>query len=183
MITDQQCIDITRCWIEKVVIGQNFCPFARYVFINELIEFSVKRPGSPLSALEQLTDALAKLQSTPSIETTLIIYPDFAAAWDEYLDYYDLAQRLLTEFNYEGVFQLASFHPDYCFQDATSDDAANYTNRSPFPILHILREASLTQQIEQYPDVDAIPDNNIKRARSIGADQLRLLLKQCTGSD
>ena len=179
MATDQQCIDSTRCWIENVVIAQNFCPFAHFVYVNELIEFSVNKPGSMKAALEQLAQSLENLQSNSSVETSLLIFPEFVSAWEDYLDFLELAQSLLKQLGYEGIFQLASFHPDYCFEGESTDDAANYTNRSPFPMLHILREASLSEQIEHYPDAQQIPENNIVHARTMGADSLRSLLKNC----
>ena len=90
----------------------------------------------------------------------------------------ELAERLLAQLGYEGVYQIASFHPDYCFADADNDDAANFTNRSPYPMLHLLREASLSMAIDNYPDIDAIPQRNVEKARVLGADYFRALLEK-----
>jgi hypothetical protein len=168
----------TRQWLETVVIGLNFCPFAKRELRRNAIRFTESPSHRVEKVLEQLVAECEFLDKHPDAETTLLILP---AGFEEFLDYLDLlelAERLLAELGYEGVYQIASFHPDYCFADADHEDAANFTNRSPYPMLHLLREASLDAAIDNHPDIDAIPQSNIDKARMLGADYFRALLEK-----
>ena len=109
----------------------------------------------------------------------MLIYANAFADFDEYLDFVSLAQGLLEAQNYEGVYQLASFHPNYCFEGATEDDAANYTNRSPYPMLHLLRESSLENALRNYPNPEMIPANNIQLLRQLGLEKMQTTLEAC----
>lgn len=167
----------TRQWLETVVIGLNFCPFAKRELRRNTIRFTESPSPRVEEVLEQLVSECTLLDNHPETETTLLILPN---GFDEFLDYLDmleLAERLLAKLGYEGVYQIASFHPDYCFADAEKEDAANFTNRSPYPMLHLLREASLEKVIDDYPDTDMIPQANIEKARLLGADYFRALLE------
>ena len=108
-----------------------------------------------------------------------LILPDVCADFDDFLDLLGIAEDLLAEQGYEGVYQLASFHPDYCFADQNENDPANYTNRSPYPTLHLLREASLERVLGEDADPDLIPQRNIDFARRQGLDRMRALLAAC----
>lgn len=163
----------TRQWIENVVVGLNFCPFAKRELRRDAVRFTVCGNGGTADALQRLIDECGHLDAHPETETTLLILPEGFADFLDYLDLAELAEDLLAEQGYEGVYQVASFHPDYCFADAGPDDAANYTNRSPYPMLHLLREASLDTAIDNYPDIDSIPENNMEKARTLGADFFR----------
>ena len=101
----------------------------------------------------------------PDVETVIVIYPTGLESFFDYLDFLETANELLIEEGYEGTYQLASFHPDYCFDEVKQDDPSNYTNRSPYPILHILREASLERVLQSYKEPESIPENNINLAR------------------
>jgi hypothetical protein len=169
-------IEQTRQWLDAVVVGLNFCPFAKRELRRNAVRFAVNGSGDMGDALQQLILECGILDAQPETETTLLILPEGYAEFLDYLDLVGLAEDLLAEQGYEGIYQVASFHPDYCFADAEADDAANYTNRSPFPMLHLLREASLDTAIDNYPDIDSIPDNNMKKALALGADFFRKLL-------
>jgi hypothetical protein len=169
-------IEKTRQWLEEVVIGLNFCPFAKRELRRDAVRFTVNASGDMGDALQQLIVECGFLDANPDTETTLLILPTGYAEFLDYLDLAGLAEDLLAEQGYEGVYQVASFHPDYCFADAEPDDAANYTNRSPYPMLHLLREASLDTAIDNYPDIDSIPANNMKKARALGAGYFRDLM-------
>ena len=126
--------------------------------------------------LNALADELDVLVNDPDIETTLLIHPSVLQDFYDYNQFLDLVDGLLKELELEGVFQVASFHPDYQFGGTDLDDAENYTNRAPYPLLHIIREASLEHVIGQYPDVDAIPERNVALMNEMGVNKLQLLL-------
>jgi hypothetical protein len=176
---DAPFIESTRCWIEKVVIGENFCPFARRVMEQDAIRFTVCHEADPVEALQTLIAEIRQLDARPELETGLLILPQGFADFDAYLDLVALAEQLLVEQGYEGVYQLASFHPEYRFADSEAVDAADYTNRSPWPMLHLLREASLERALADYPDPEGIPQRNIQHARARGVAVLRALRDDC----
>lgn len=164
----------TQAWIHKVVVGLNFCPFAQRVFRQDSIHYEVRKTCSKavfLAECERLDDA-------PEISTSFLI---LTSEWtfEDYLDLVNQAQDWLEEADYEGVYQLASFHPDYCFAGSELDDAANYTNRSPFPMLHLLREQAVSDALEIYPDAEAIPEKNIVCAQEHGLQFMQDLLQSC----
>jgi hypothetical protein len=169
----------TKKWLENVVIAHNICPFAKRVFDNDGIHFHVENSTDVETCLENLLDECARLDEDEAIETTLLIYAEAFADFDEYLDFLEVAQDLLEMEDYEGVYQLASFHPRYCFDGSTENDAANYTNRSPYPMLHLLRESSLEQALATYPNPEMIPENNIKLTRELGLEKMRTTLAAC----
>jgi hypothetical protein len=161
-------IEKSQQWIETIVIGLNFCPFAKRELRKNAVRFVLSDNTDQYAAMIQLIDECKYLDQHPEIETTLLILPNGFTDFHAYLDLHALAEDVLVEHAYEGIYQVASFHPDYCFADTDIDDAANYTNRSPFPMLHLLREASLDRAIDNYPDVQAIPTHNIEKARDLG---------------
>ncbi|MCK4834353.1 MAG: DUF1415 domain-containing protein [Gammaproteobacteria bacterium] len=173
-------IQKTKNWVEEIVIGLNLCPFASQPFQDDAIEYVVCIGDSLENHLRQLADDMARLDSNTDIETSLLIYPDAYQGFDNYLDMLDLANQLLEELNYIGSYQIASFHPDYRFEGSTEDDASNFSNRSPFPMLHLIRENRLEKAIANYPNVDQVPENNIKKLRDIGYQEMQDKLKKIT---
>ena len=171
----------TRCWLENVVLKHNLCPFAHKPFKAGQIRLTVTDSARPEFLLEDLQQELELLRSTPveQIETTLLIHPNTLENFLDYNDFLDIVEHLLSEEGYEGEFQVASFHPEYQFADTEADDAENYTNRSPWPMLHLIREASLEQAIAHYPDVDNIPERNIQTMNKLGTAQHQSVLAQC----
>lgn len=170
----------TRQWVETVVIGYQFCPFAHKVFDAETIHYQVVKDQQLELSLQALIAECQKLDNSTMIETTLIIYPQGYADFEYFLELLALATDLLVAQGYEGVYQLASFHPQYQFSDADIDDPANYTNRSPYPMLHILREASIEQASLDFPDADSIPQKNIQCARKYGKKHMAKALAKCS---
>jgi hypothetical protein len=166
-------IEQTQQWIESVVVGLNFCPFAKRELRKNAVRFVVNENSDRQQILENLITECEFLDANSETETTLLILPNGFEDFLSYLDLTELAEDLLAEQGYEGVYQVASFHPDYCFADTDSADAANFTNRSPYPMLHLLREASLDIAIDNYPDIDSIPENNMQKARSLGVQYFR----------
>lgn len=158
----------TKAWLEEIIIGLNFCPFAKKEFVTNTIDYQVCDAVKIVDALEFMIKACEQLTQKPAIETSLIIFKQGFVNFEQYLDLLDYANDLLADCGYEGVYQVASFHPQYCFEGENIDDAANYTNRSPYPMLHLLREDSLEKVLSIYPNPENIPENNINIARNKG---------------
>jgi uncharacterized protein len=168
-----------RQWVATVVVGLNLCPFAGRELENGRVRFVVTDASREKQLSEALRAELALLDRDPSVETTLLIHPHALKLFHDYNEYLGEADRLLADEGWEGVYQIASFHPDYQFADTEPDDVENSTNRSPYPMLHLLREASLDVAIDGYPDVAQIPARNIALMKRLGPEKLRALLAAC----
>ncbi len=167
-----------RDWLESVVIELNLCPFAQRELINDRVHFAATDATTEVQLLQALEAELERLCSSDAIETTLLIHPNVLADFADYNQFLELADGLLVQMELDGVFQIASFHPDYQFADTHPDDAENFTNRSPYPLLHILREESLARAIEHTADVDQIPIRNIQKMNDLGLEKLKLLFRR-----
>lgn len=178
-MNNDEIIAQTRKWIVDVVIGCNFCPFANRVIIKKAIEYSILQEGNTEKVLTAITNMVEQLESDHSIETSLLILPDNFEDFDDYLDLVEEIEEKIIEPKYEGVFQIASFHPDYLFAESDENDPANYTNRSPYPMIHILREAGLEAAIASYPGTEKIPDHNIAYTRQKGMEEMKRLRELC----
>lgn len=179
---DDTVIQQTRNWVDSVIIQHNFCPFAAREFTNDRIHYQVIRDTAIESCLEQLIDSCIQLDAQQDIETTLVIYPDTFKDFESFLGFVAISEQLLIEQAYEGVYQLASFHPDYCFDGSHQDDAANFTNRSLYPMLHILREESIERALESCPEPELIPQRNVQYARTMGITAMQAALDKCRHS-
>ena len=166
-----------RQWLETVVIGLNLCPFAARPFREGRVRVRIAEARSEIDLLTELQLALTELDETPveKLETTLIAIPNLLADFADYNDFLDQVDALLDEFEWSGQYQVASFHPHYQFADTHRNDISNFTNRSPLPLLHLLREDSVEAAIDSHPDVDGIPRANIRRLRELSAEQRRAL--------
>lgn len=171
-----------RRWVESVVVDLDLCPFAKRELTKNRVRFAMTGADNEERLLVALNTELELLNSDPSIETTLLIHPNVLQDFYDYNQFLEFADALLVELNLVGVYQVASFHPDYQFSGTNPDDAENYTNRSPYPLLHIIREASLALAIANYPDVDQVPARNIELMNRLGAEKLRGLLAASFGS-
>ncbi|TLU66349.1 DUF1415 domain-containing protein [Thalassotalea litorea] len=167
-MNEKLIVEQCQKWVNDLVVGLNFCPFAKKEVINNTVRYQVGQDLDDEKALTLLAEELQYLQNHPDVETTLVILADGYAFFDDYLDLLDLAQQWLKMTKLEGVFQIASFHPDYCFADTSAEDVSNYTNRAPWPILHILREESMTRAVSAHPDPEAIPERNIELCEQKG---------------
>jgi len=171
-------IEQTKKWISEIVIGCNFCPFARPVFTRNQIRYSVTNEKEDPSILEQFLLECRLLDKDPGISTSLLIIPHYG---DSFLQFWDLvlaAESMLEEEDYEGIYQVASFHPNYQFEGEDPDDPSNYTNRSPFAMLHLLREEELENVLEEFPNPEEIPLRNIEYARKKGTAFFKTVLKK-----
>lgn len=174
--------DSVRRWLETVVIDLNLCPFAKRELIKNRIRFTVTEANNEALLLESLQTELELLNDSADIETTLLIHPHVLQDFYDYNDFLNLADECLVIMQLDGIYQIASFHPDYQFSDTAVDDVENYSNRSPYPMLHILREDSLEQAITSHPDTLQIPEDNIARLQALGLPKIQALLNSCLPS-
>lgn len=162
-------------WLEQVVIGLNLCPFAAKPQRKQQVRLHVSRARTEQQLLTDLQAELLLLDATVAdkIETTLLIIPHMLAYFEEYNQFIGRADALLRQFDWQGHYQIASFHPHYRFAGSRSDAAENLTNCSPYPILHILREASIEKVLQNYPAPEKIPERNINRIRRLTLSEKR----------
>ena len=179
MKTTEEIIEQTKKWIKDVVIGCNFCPFAAREVKQNSIHYQVEKSVDKAECLQTFFNECLRLDEKDTIVTTLLIFPNAFQQFDDYLDLLADAEALLEENDYEGIYQVASFHPQYIFGDAPVNDAANYTNRSIYPMLHLLREEQIDQALERYPSPEKIPGNNINFAREKGVQYMKMLRDAC----
>ena len=181
----QYIINTTQEWVEKFVIGLNLCPFARHPFRTNKIRYIVFDGDNAEKLTEHLVMEINRLlETSPSVlETTLIILPNMLNDFDEYLDYLEVSEFVLTELDLEESVQVASFHPDYQFDGTAPTDVENFTNRSPFPMLHLLREDSIDRAIEAFPEVGDIPGKNIETMNNLGFLHVKRMFDALTGEN
>ena len=175
--TPQDIHAATKHWLEKAVIGLNLCPFAKAVYIRDQIRYVVSEAETPEAlAADLLAELQALVAADPGeIDTTLLIHPYVLDDFLDYNDFLDVADAAIAELGLEGVIQIASFHPEYQFEGTEPDDVENYTNRSPYPILQLLREASVERAVETIPDAAEIYEKNIETMRRLGIEGWRRL--------
>jgi hypothetical protein len=159
-------------WVEKAVIGLNLCPFAKAVHVKRQIRYVVCDADTPEALLEKLMEELEYLaEADPEkVDTTIIVHPNVLADFEDYNEFLDVADAALEDMDLDGILQVASFHPDYQFADTHKNDIENYTNRSPYPSLHLLREDSVERAVEAFPEAADIFEKNIDTLRTLGHD-------------
>jgi len=169
-MSDEDVIAATRQWIEKAVIGLNLCPFAKAVYVKNQVRYVVSRAPHLDGLLEDLDRELDFLAAADpeEIDTTLLIHPTLLPDFLDFNDFLQLAEAAVDEHGLEGVIQLASFHPQFQFADTAPDDIGNYTNRAPFPTLHLLREASIERAVAAFPEAETIYQRNIETLKALG---------------
>jgi len=180
---DQRIIAQTKEWVNTVIVAHNYCPFAKREVDKGSVRYQIIHETEFNSLLKSVIQECVWLDQNADTETTLIIFPSNLENFNAFLDCLVLAEELLVSQDYEGVYQIASFHPNYCFQGAEENDAANYTNRSPYPMFHLIRETSAQRAIENHPDAESIPERNVEYAREQGLDKMKSLLKHCIDLD
>lgn len=166
----EQVIAATRAWVDKAVIGLNLCPFAKSVQVKGQIRYVVSAADTPEQLAEELARELLLLRAAApeEIDTTLLVHPGVLTDFYDYNDFLGLADAILAELDLEGELQIASFHPDYQFAGTAPDAIENYTNRSPYPTLHLIREASLDKAVSAFPDAAGIFEKNMETMRRLG---------------
>lgn len=179
-VTDMEIVlQRTRSWLEEAVIGLNLCPFAKAVHRKGQIRMVVTDAQDTGALSDVLTTELKILQATEpaSIDTTLLVHPEVLSDFFEYNAFLLKADRLLDKLSLRGIVQIASFHPDYAFAECTTDAIENYTNRSPYPMLHLLREDSIAKAVNTFPQSHEIYERNIVTLRKLGRDGWDVLAK------
>lgn len=173
--TDAQIVEAVRHWLSRAVIGLNLCPFAKSVYVKEQVRYVVSPAMGAEDLLEELEGELRGLADADpaQTDTTLLIVPHALADFLTYNDFLYFAERLLRSLRLAGTLQIASFHPDYQFEGTEPDDIENYTNRAPYPILHLLREDSIARAAEAFPDAADIYERNQATMRRLGVDGYR----------
>lgn len=168
-IKDDAVIAQTKLWLEKAVIGLNLCPFAKGVHIKDQIRYFVSHATTTEELIKDLMAELEVLAEVnpEKIDTTLLIHPFVMQDFLDYNDFLEVADATLEELDLDGILQVASFHPQYQFEDAAPDDIDNYTNRSPFPTLHLLREESIDKAVEAFPEAEQIYEKNMQDRKSV----------------
>jgi hypothetical protein len=176
-------IAATQHWLTRAVIGLNLCPFAKAVHVKNQIRYAVSEAHDVEGVLTDLEAELQQLQAADPqrIDTTLVIFPRALADFVEFNDCVFFAERLVAQMGLEGILQVASFHPHYQFEGSDTDDIENYTNRAPYPILHLLRESSITRAVDAYPDAAGIYERNMETLRRLSHDGWRKLMSETSG--
>jgi hypothetical protein len=180
---DASYLAATTCWLERAVIGLNLCPFARAPHVQGKLRLRVSHARDNDALLDDLCGELQSLHalSPDECETGLLIHPFVLNDFLDYNDFLDVADAAVRTLGLEGAWQVASFHPDYQFADSTPDAIENFSNRSPFPTLHLLRESSIERAMEQMSDTDAIYRRNIETLQKLGNDGWQALWRDDTG--
>ena len=181
MPATQTMIEETQCWVKALVIDHNLCPFAHKDYAQNRIHYAVMAKNNDNAYYDSVVNEVERLIATPSISTSLLIWPA-AESFEGFLSLVGMAEQILISHGWQHEFQLAHFHPNYCFAEAQADDPANYTNRSPYPMLHFLRTDDMARVLSKYPNPENIPARNIEHARTLGTDQLIQILNSCKKS-
>lgn len=175
----EHIIKPVKKWVETLVVGLNLCPFAKREVLAGKVRFTVSEEKTEEQLLIDLQAELDLLEHEPDIETTLLIVPEVLQNFYDFNQFLDDVDGLLVEMSLDGVYQVASFHPDYQFGGTEPDDVENYTNRSPYPILHLIREESLERAVASHPNPAGIPERNIALMDSQGPEKMQALLRAC----
>lgn len=176
-ITSQEIIERTKVWLECAVIGLNLCPFAKSVFVKKQVRYALTAASSADELLSELEHELTLLVHTApeKLDTTLLIHPQVMTDFLDYHFFLSEVDALIRNLDMEGIFQIASLHPHYEFTGSEPDEIANYTNRSPYPTLHLLRESSIDRAVAAFPDAADIFERNIQTMERIGHEGWRKL--------
>ncbi len=175
---EPRVIEETRAWLTKIVIGLELCPFAKAVHVKGQIRYRVSRAETPEALLEELIAELGYLRDADpeAVDTTLLVHPHALADFLEYNDFLSVVEVTLEELEFDGVLQVASFHPDYQYEGNERHDPANCVTRSPYPMLHLLREASVDRAVAAFPDASEIVNKNVSTLRALGLDGFQRLI-------
>jgi len=177
---DEAVIAAMREWIEKAVIGLNLCPFAKAVYVKDQVRYVVSSARHLDGLLEDLDRELDFLAAADpdEIDTTLLIHPTLLLDFLDFNDFMQLAEAAVDEHDLDGVIQIASFHPHFQFEGTAPDDLGNYTNRAPFPTLHLLREASIERAVAAFPEAETIYQRNIETLQKLGLEGWQALWRK-----
>ena len=169
-MSDEQVLADTRHWVDAAVIGLNLCPFAKAVQVQGRVRYVVSQAETPEDLLYELAAELNHLHDTPpeTTDTTLLVHPKVLTDFLDYNDFLEAADALVEDIGLNGVLQVASFHPQYQFDGTEADDISNYTNRAPYPTLHLLREDSIDRAVQAFPEAESIYEANMATLQKLG---------------
>jgi len=181
IISEEQAIAAARCWVEQVVIKHNFCPFAHKPARNNAIRYAASMVQSEEALVEALMSEVIRLRDADHAvhETTVLVAPNCLRDFHDYNQFLDWVDVLIEQLHLQGIIQVASFHPDYQFADLDAEDVRNYTNRTPHPLFHLILEEDIEQARNSYPDVEAIPDTNMRLLEAMGLEEAQRQLTAC----
>lgn len=174
-VSDQVIINSVRRWFEKAVLGLNLCPFAAAPYKKGALRFELSHAADDENCLIDLYLHLDRLDKENETESIILICCQHLARFPDYNQFLSLADQLLEQEGWQGIYQIASFHPDYRFSNSDYDDPANWTNRSPYPLLHLLRESSVDAALNACNNIEQIPEQNIEKLRSLTREQLQTI--------
>lgn len=180
-----RALDATARWIEDLVIAEGLCPFARGPWRSAQVRLVESKVSDEQGLVNDLAQEVLRLlaHDSDAPATTVVVHPNVLADFDDYNAFLGIADEALSRLGAEGVLQVASFHPDYCFADVPADDPANFTNRSPYPMLHLLREDDVSRAVDSAPDVDNVPERNVRHLRALGGPELERRLAAIARED
>ncbi len=182
LVTEAQALAAARCWVEQVVIKHNFCPFAHKPARNNVIRYVASMADNEEALVEDIINELMLLRDAQKgeHETTVLVAPNCLHDFHAYNQFLDLVDVLIEQFHLQGIIQVASFHPDYQFADLDADDVRNYTNRTPYPLFHLILEDDIEHARNTYHDVEAIPETNMRVLEEMGLEEAKRQLAECT---
>lgn len=177
---DRDPLDATREWVDKAVIGLNLCPFAKSVQVKGQVRYVLSDATAPEALLAELDRELRHLAAADpeTTDTTLLVHPQVLQDFLDFNDFLEVAEALLAERGLDGTLQIASFHPRFQFAGTAADDISNFTNRSPYPTLHLIREASIDRAVEAFPEAEAIFERNIETLEKLGHEGWAALFRK-----
>ena len=180
-MSDASIILVTQQWVDKVVVGLGLCPFAEASATRGGLQIDVSNTRDLQVLCKALIDTLLSMQSNDGehLDSVLLVHPNALNDFEQYNDFLQICDQILSDLGLTGEFQIASFHPQYRFEDRAEDDVGNYTNRSPFPMLHVLRESSVAQAVGEHPAPESIPAHNIRRLENLGQETIEAILSEC----
>ncbi|WP_439107294.1 DUF1415 domain-containing protein [Congregibacter sp.] len=179
MYLNDQALNACRRWIDSLVVRYNLCPFAKRELDSDSVAFTLSDADDEEGLLTALAQELQRLEDCPEIETAFIVHPKVLNDFYDFNDFLGRSDALLKQMKLEGIYQIASFHPHYQFAGTEPDDAENYSNRSPYPMLHLLREEGVERAVAGHPDIARIPEDNIRTLNRLGRERLQKLLQSC----
>ncbi len=181
-ISDDKIITISKAWIKEFVIRYQLCPFASKVYDNDEILYQHSGSTNLLKQMQSVITTCGQLSDSMQYTTAFVIIPEIIHDFEAFLDLMDRLEWALEELQLNDRFQLAGFHPDYLFENTDNATSGNYTNRSPYPMVHILDVTDVKAAIDSHPDIDSVPADNIKKLENLGVDELAKMLKRFTNA-
>ena len=178
-MSEESVINSVRAWVDSVVVGLQLCPFAKTELDRQAVHYVLTQASNEVELLEALALEVRRLDSEFPQDTSLLIHPNTCQDFSDYNQFLSSAEMMLQDMGMEGVYQLASFHPQYQFAGTELNDAENYTNRSPHPMLHIINEEVMEQALKSLDDPSAVPARNIELLKSLGSEKMKQMLNAC----